>query len=30
MIVYHGSFVEVPNPNILHSRKTVDFGQGVI
>lgn len=28
MIVYHGSFVEVPNPDILHSRKTVDFGQG--
>ena len=28
MIVYHGSYLEVPSPDIIHSRKTVDFGQG--
>lgn len=28
MIVYHGSCEEIPSPDIIHSRKTVDFGQG--
>lgn len=28
MIVYHGSFVEVPQPDVVHSRKSVDFGAG--
>lgn len=28
MILYHGSSVEVSNPDLLHSRKNVDFGCG--
>lgn len=28
MIVYHGSYVEVSKPDLSHSRKNVDFGQG--
>ena len=28
MIVYHGSTIEIPNPDVLHSRKAVDFGPG--
>lgn len=28
MIVYHGSTIEVSSPDIIHSRKTVDFGPG--
>ena len=28
MIVYHGSYLEVSSPDTIHSRKTVDFGQG--
>ena len=28
MIVYHGSMVEVQKPDVLHSRKDVDFGPG--
>ncbi|MCR5720659.1 MAG: DUF3990 domain-containing protein [Lachnospiraceae bacterium] len=28
MIVYHGSCIEVVTPDIVHSRKTVDFGRG--
>ncbi len=28
MILYHGSNVKVPYPNILFSRKEVDFGPG--
>ena len=28
MIVYHGSFMPVEFPDILHSRKDVDFGAG--
>lgn len=28
MIVYHGSYVVVSNPDLQHSRKSVDFGQG--
>lgn len=28
MIVYHGSFMPVEFPDVLHSRKDVDFGAG--
>ncbi len=28
MIIYHGSYIEVPNPDITHSRAEVDFGRG--
>lgn len=28
MIVYHGSYKEIINPDIYHSRKQVDFSQG--
>lgn len=28
MIIYHGSYMELPKPDIFHSRKAVDFGQG--
>ena len=28
MKVYHGSYVEVPYPDIIHSRENVDFGKG--
>lgn len=28
MIVYHGSYIEISSPDIVHSRKAVDFGQG--
>lgn len=28
MKVYHGSYVEVPYPDIMHSRENVDFGKG--
>lgn len=28
MIVYHGSFLEIPTPDIRHSRPRVDFGPG--
>ena len=28
MIVYHGSYMEIPNPDTVHSRIQVDFGQG--
>ena len=28
MTVYHGSFVSVPSPDVLHSRRAVDFGPG--
>ena len=28
MIVYHGSYVEIPRPDLEHSRKNVDFGRG--
>ena len=28
MILYHGSYTEVIRPDILHSRRNVDFGQG--
>lgn len=28
MIVYHGSYIEIKNPDTLHSRDNVDFGKG--
>lgn len=28
MLVYHGSNIEVSKPNLTHTRKNVDFGQG--
>ena len=28
MILYHGSYVDVQTPDLLHSRKNVDFGRG--
>jgi hypothetical protein len=28
MIVYHGSYKEIVKPDIVHSRKNVDFGSG--
>lgn len=28
MIVYHGSYIEIKNPDILYSRDSVDFGKG--
>lgn len=28
MILYHGSYIEVCKPDVTHSRRNVDFGQG--
>ena len=28
MIVYHGSYLDIPTPDLLHSRKNLDFGRG--
>ena len=28
MIIYHGSYLEIAKPDIMHSRLNVDFGQG--
>ena len=28
MILYHGSYTEIANPDVVHSRKNVDFGPG--
>lgn len=28
MILYHGSYLEIPNPDLRHSRSNVDFGRG--
>lgn len=28
MIVYHGSYLEIPNPDTIHSRTNLDFGKG--
>ena len=28
MIVYHGSIIELPLPDVLHSQKYLDFGKG--
>lgn len=28
MILYHDSYVEIPNPDVKHSRHSVDFGVG--
>ena len=28
MILYHGSYLEIRTPDLIHSRKNVDFGRG--
>ena len=28
MILYHGSYIEIKKPDIIHSRENVDFGRG--
>ena len=28
MILYHGSFLEIAKPDLIHSRLDVDFGRG--
>lgn len=28
MILYHGSYLEIPTPDLVHSRANVDFGRG--
>ena len=28
MILYHGSFLEIVKPDLVHSRPKVDFGRG--
>lgn len=28
MILYHGSWLEIPNPDLSHSRPNVDYGRG--
>ena len=28
MILYHGSFLEIAKPDLIHSRPNVDFGRG--
>lgn len=28
MILYHGSYLEIPRPDLAHSRANVDFGPG--
>ena len=28
MILYHGSYLEICEPDLVHSRQNVDFGQG--
>lgn len=28
MILYHGSYLEIQTPDLLHSRENVDFGRG--
>ena len=28
MILYHGSFLEIVQPDLIHSRPNVDFGRG--
>ena len=28
MILYHGSYLEIQVPDLLHSRENVDFGRG--
>ena len=28
MILYHGSNIEIPNPDVLHSQRCLDFGAG--
>ena len=29
MILYHGSYLEIQTPDLLHSRENVDFGRGL-
>ena len=28
MILYHGSYLEIDKPDLIHSRDNVDFGKG--
>ena len=28
MTVYHGSIIEIQNPDVIHSKKYLDFGRG--
>lgn len=28
MILYHGSYLEIQTPDLVHSRVSVDFGRG--
>ena len=28
MTVYHGSILEIQNPDVIHSKKYLDFGKG--
>ena len=28
MMLYHGSYLEIAEPDVLHSRPNVDFGRG--
>lgn len=28
MILYHGSYLEIQTPDLVHSRDNVDFGRG--
>lgn len=28
MTLYHGSYIEISNPDLIHSRPNVDFGRG--
>lgn len=28
MILYHGSYIAIPHPDLMHSRNDVDFGKG--
>ena len=28
MILYHGSFLEIAKPDLVHSRPNADFGRG--
>lgn len=28
MTLYHGSYLEIPEPDLIHSRSNVDFGRG--
>lgn len=30
MILYHGSYLEICKPDLVHSRRNVDFGQRIL